>query len=111
MSLTNALVYIMDRFDVILDCSGQDDSSLFMSLLKPWSNAKYVTLTGPLLKNMNSQGIAFGSLSSVSTLLSENVKSYQKRGNSYRWAYFAPMPTALDFMREMVEQGEVRKFT
>ena len=42
---------ILFRFDVILDCSGQDDSRKMVQHLKPWSNSKYVTLSSPFLKN------------------------------------------------------------
>ena len=103
-----SLINYVFRFDVILDCSGQGDpSSEQMSLLKPWSNAKYVTLTGPLLRNMNSRGIAFGTLSTLSSLISANLKSYGDRGNSFRHAYFAPLPGALEALREMADSGEV----
>ncbi len=38
------------RFDLILDCSGQDDSR-FLRYLSPGSGARYVTLSSPLLSN------------------------------------------------------------
>ena len=95
------------RFDIIIDCSGNDNSSVLMSHLKPWSNSKYITLTGPLLRNIGKQGIGFGTLNSLQEVMSKNVRSRSKMGNSYHWGFFSNYPGALEEMYNLVEDGMV----
>ena len=48
-------------FDVILDFAGlSENSEKFLELLRPWSNAKLVTLSSPLLKSIDEEGIVTG---------------------------------------------------
>ena len=48
----------VSSFDVILDFAGlAENSANFLQLLRPWSNAKLVTLSSPLLKSTDEEGI------------------------------------------------------
>lgn len=69
-----SLTFCVRRFDVILDNTGADTEQWAMSLLKPWSGAKYVTLVTPLLLNTDSMGLLDGTFHSGITL---NTKAIQ----------------------------------
>lgn len=62
------------RFDLILDNVGGDTERWALSLLKPWSGARYVTLVSPFLHNTDLLGVADGMMQSAATLGSKALK-------------------------------------
>ena len=98
-------------FDVIFDFAGLENQSLqFMDLLRPWSNAKLVTLMSPLLRSTDQTGLIPGSLKTLATVLATNVQTaLSKNGTSYRYGYFMPNPYALQTVTNLVEKGKVMR--
>ena len=96
-------------FDVIFDFAGLENQSLkFMELLRPWSNAKLVTLMSPLLRSTDSEGLVAGSLKTLATILATNAQTaFSKNGTSYRYGYFMLNPFALQTITNLVEKGKV----
>ena len=72
-----------------------------------WENAKFVSLSSPLLSSTDKDGIVCGILDTVKTLVAENVLSFGTKGNTSRWGYFMLNPTALKKMTEYAELGQV----
>ncbi|XP_034051510.1 reticulon-4-interacting protein 1 homolog, mitochondrial [Thalassophryne amazonica] len=97
----------LDKFDVILDNIGWDTERWALTLLKPWSGAKYVTLVTPFLHNTDRLGIADGMMRTAITVGSKVIK-HLVNGVHYRWGFFAPSGRALDEITEMVDAGQIR---
>jgi D-arabinose 1-dehydrogenase-like Zn-dependent alcohol dehydrogenase len=94
-------------FDVIFDFSGQQDVMPFMQYLHPWSGAKYVTLTSPLMRSADKSGVVAGGLKTLLGLACSNVQTLVSNGNTLRYGYFVPNPMALKSVAYMVEQEMV----
>ena len=94
------------RFDLILDCSGQDDAS-FSRYLKKGSCSKYVTVMSPLLRNTDTEGMFMGLLKSGISLAKGNAEAFSTSGSTYRWGYFANVPGALKEIVGMAERGKL----
>ncbi len=58
----------------------------------------------------SSRGLGFGALLSLGDLLGKNLGEGGRRLGSYRWAYFVPLPGALEELKDLAEEGKVRKF-
>ncbi|XP_023138679.2 reticulon-4-interacting protein 1 homolog, mitochondrial [Amphiprion ocellaris] len=97
----------LDKFDLILDNVGGDTERWALSLLKPWSGSKYVTLVTPFLQNTDSLGVADGMMQTAATVATKALKHLVK-GVHYRWGFFAPSGPALDEIRDMVDAGQIR---
>lgn len=97
----------LDQFDLILDNVGGDTERWALSLLKPWSGARYVTLVSPFLHNTDLLGVADGMMQSAATLASKALKHLVK-GVHYRWGFFVPSGPALDEVAVMVDAGQIR---
>lgn len=97
----------LEKFDLILDNIGGDTERWALTLLKPWSGAKYVTLVTPFLQNTDRLGIADGMMKTAATMGTKALKHLAK-GVHYRWGFFAPSGPALDEIREMVDAGQIR---
>ncbi|XP_029350502.1 NAD(P)H oxidoreductase RTN4IP1, mitochondrial isoform X2 [Echeneis naucrates] len=97
----------LEKFDLILDNVGGDTERWALTLLKPWSGAKYITLITPFLQNMDRLGIADGMMQTAATVATKALKNLA-RGVHYRWGFFAPSGPALDEIREMVDAGQIR---
>uniref|UniRef100_A0A671VV52 NAD(P)H oxidoreductase RTN4IP1, mitochondrial n=1 Tax=Sparus aurata TaxID=8175 RepID=A0A671VV52_SPAAU len=97
----------LEKFDLILDNIGGDTERWALSLLKPWSGAKYVTLITSFLQNTDRLGIADGMMQTAATMATKALKHLVK-GVHYRWGFFAPSGPALDEVREMVDAGQIR---
>ena len=93
------------RFDVVLDCTGRTEN-FPLDLLRTWSNAKYVTLSPPALKNFDTYGPVAGVLKNGFDLLSVN-SSALVQGQTLRWAFFAPNHSALNEMAEYLRKDQV----
>ncbi|XP_022050555.1 reticulon-4-interacting protein 1 homolog, mitochondrial [Acanthochromis polyacanthus] len=97
----------LEKFDLILDNIGGDTERWALSLLKPWSGSKYVTLVTPFLQNTDSLGVADGMMQTAATVATKALKHLVK-GVHYRWGLFAPNGPALDEIRDMVDAGQIR---
>ncbi|MBN3322938.1 RT4I1 protein, partial [Atractosteus spatula] len=97
----------LERFDVILDNVGGDTEKWALSLLKPWSGAKYVTLVTPFLLNTDRLGVPNGMLQNGITIGRKALKNLCK-GVHYRWGFFAPSGPVLDEVSELVDAGKIR---
>jgi len=93
------------RFDVILDCTGRGGNYSF-SLLKQWTNAKYVTLSPPLLRNFDEHGFVGGIVKNGLDLLAANSSSILE-GKTLRWAFFVPSSSALGQIRDLAVENKV----
>ena len=96
-----------NRFDVILDCTGQQEGFSF-ELLKPWSNAKYVTLSPPALRNMDAHGIVAGLFRTGIDLLVQNSTPIME-GKTMRWGFFVPSSTALNKICSLIRDHKVSR--
>ena len=94
------------QLDVIFDCAGSNGPS-YKDALKRWDNATFVSLNTPLLASTDKDGLICGILNSAKTLLEENILSFSTQGNTHRWGYFMPNPTALRTITKYVESGQV----
>ena len=101
----------LSSFDVIFDFAGLGDNSLeYMKLLRPWSNAKLVTLMSPLLKSTDKNGILPGTIQTFVDLATKNIHTViNNNGCTFRYGYFIPNPYALKTITKYVEDGKVRK--
>lgn len=59
---------------------GGDSERWALSLLKPWSGARYVTLESPFLNNTDLLGVADGMMQSAATLASKAIKVKTPQG-------------------------------
>lgn len=93
------------RFDVILDCTGRT-SGFAYDLLKPWSNAKYVTLSPPTLRNFDEHGMIGGVVKSGIDLLATNSSAILE-GKTLRWGYFIPSSSGFTKLVDLFQQKKV----
>ncbi|XP_046445882.1 reticulon-4-interacting protein 1, mitochondrial-like [Daphnia pulex] len=93
-------------FDVILDCSGRTEKFSY-SLLKPWANAKYVTLSPPTLRNFDEHGMIGGLMKNGLDLLAANSTAIIE-GKTLRWAYFIPSSAALTQLVDLARQKKLQ---
>ncbi len=93
-------------YDNIFDFAGiQEGPRDFRKHLAP-GNGKFVTLTSPLLKSIDENGIAFG----ASKTLAGSIWTNLQMGNgfaNFRYAFFTPIPSALTNIKEFVEDGKI----
>ena len=90
---------------MILDCTGQRESFSF-ELLKPWSNAKYITLSSPALQNIDSYGIIGGIFRTGLDLLVQNSTPIVE-GKTLRWGFFVPNSVALSQLCYLIRDVKV----
>lgn len=102
----NVLKWIHYSFDVILDCTGRTEAFAY-DLLKPWTNAKYVTLSPPTLKNFDEHGLVGGMIKSGIDLLAANSSAILE-GKTLRWAYFVPSSSALKNLSNLARDKKVK---
>lgn len=98
---------LMDRFDVILDNVGGETEEWALSLLKPWSGSKYVTLVTPLLSNTDHMGLVSGAVQTGCTLHNKAIQSMFSGGVFYRWGFYTPDGPALDDVGKLVDSGKI----
>lgn len=105
-------------FDVVINCAPMSVGStihpiVLMSLKrkkpgKTWCGGTYVTLTTPLLDNVDSYGIPFGLIRSGIQITKDNVKGCTQHGISCRWAFFTPSGQILKLLDDLVLKGKVK---
>ena len=71
------------KFDAVLDCAGSSFGQ-YSKCLKPWSSAKYITFTSPLLPSTDKNGIVQGILDSAIQLVADNVNAFNSGGATQR---------------------------
>ncbi len=100
----------LGSFDVVLDFAGLGEKSIkYMQYLRPWSNAKIVTLMSPLLKSTDANGLIPGSIQTITELAVKNVQSVvSHNGSTFRYGYFMPNPYAMKTIKMLVEKGKIR---
>lgn len=98
------------RYDIILDAAGLPESEFpaYLSLLKDWRLAKYITLRSPLLRNTDQMGLVGGMLRNAADLVIPNLTlGALLRGVSLRWGYFAPINAGVREISRLAENGQV----
>lgn len=78
------------------------------SVLHP--RTMYVTLTSPLLRNLDQRGAISGTVATVADAISDTLSGLQ-HGLSFRWAYYLPNPKALAHIGDLVERGAIKPLT
>src|SRR5699024_2575644 len=78
------------------------------SVLHP--RTMYVTLTSPLLRNLDQHGALSGTFCTVADAISDTLGGLQ-HGLSFRWAYYLPNPKALAHIGDLVERNAIKPFT
>ncbi|KAK2843852.1 hypothetical protein Q7C36_012067 [Tachysurus vachellii] len=97
----------VDKFDLVLDNVGGETEKWALTLLKPWSGAKYVTLVTPFLRNTDQLGLCDGMMQTAVTIATKAVK-HLSNGVHYRWGFFSPSGSVLDDVSEIVDTGKIR---
>ena len=100
---SNELASHLDSFDFILDATSilsnpqqHHDQIIDFAIkyLRKWKNTKLVTLSPPLIDNMDHYGFIVGT--AINALqASRDTISGLANGTSIRWAFFCPEPSAL----------------
>ncbi|XP_045595452.2 reticulon-4-interacting protein 1 homolog, mitochondrial [Procambarus clarkii] len=103
---TKSMLIADGGFDVVINASGVEDLD-YMKALKPWKGASYVTLTSPLLRNIDDLGMMVGLVKSTKDLLWRNVTSLSE-GRTYKWSFYTPNPCALKQITEMLASQKIR---
>ncbi|CAL4065482.1 unnamed protein product, partial [Meganyctiphanes norvegica] len=93
-------------FDLVLDACGTDDL-VYMEALRPWMGSSYVTLSSPMMRNIDSNGLIPGLFESVRDVLCKNSRTVQE-GKVYKWAFYMPNPIALKEIGKLVSKGMIR---
>lgn len=96
------------RFDFVLDCGTYDTTSLTrhdivensLRYLKPYSSAVYVTLSPPILNNIDKHGLVLGSAGTALEAAYDTFKGLRAL-NSARWAVFLPNKSALHYITNL----------
>lgn len=91
-------------YDIILDCAGKGAD---YAKEVPWKYDNYVTFTSPLLKNFDHYGLAGGSVHNLLHLIESNFKSLSTQKGLVKWAYFVPVPHAIEYIQKLVERQKV----
>lgn len=97
------------RFDIILDAAGLPETELEKYVDCVNSCGSIITLRSPLLSNIDTHGILYGSVKSAIDLLMPNLTSgVFKKGSLIKWAFFMPCETAVKEISSIVTQNKVR---
>ena len=102
---TKELLTSYPGFDLIVDASGNNDST-YIKGLKEWRGASYVSLTPPLLKNIDNLGFITGSIKSLTEIIVDNAQSLSD-GKFKKWAFYMPNPWALNDITKMIENNRL----
>ncbi|KAK4310175.1 hypothetical protein Pmani_018238 [Petrolisthes manimaculis] len=93
-------------YDLIINAAGKDDLE-YLSALKPWMGASYVTLSPPLLTNIDQRGLAAGLIKSAREIACQNLTSLSE-GRVYKWAFFMPNTRALSHITHLLATHMIR---
>lgn len=96
---------------MVLDCAGLGGDA---AAAGRWQFSRYVTLTTPLLRDMDARGVALGALCAGASLLAQGVRAARAArgaGGSalpphVRWAFFSPSAPDIEQLRRLAERGQ-----
>lgn len=102
------------RFDFVLDCGVYEKTTLrhedvlenSLKFLKPNQCSVYVTLSPPILSNIDNHGLIFGSAETLMQAISDTVRGVRNL-NSARWAFFLPNRSALEYIANLYEEEAI----
>ena len=99
----------LPRQDLVLDCAGLGTGPATLASLLPVvrRGGALVSLSSPLLRNTDSQGLLPGLLGSFKEICFTNVNSLGQGGATVRWAYFRPNQSALATLGRLVGRGQL----
>ncbi|KAG8281610.1 Reticulon-4-interacting protein 1, mitochondrial [Homalodisca vitripennis] len=98
------------KYDIILDAAGLPETGIpaYLTLLKEWRLAKYITLRSPMLRNTDQLGLVGGMLRNAADLVLPNLTTGALlRGASLRWGYFAPINAGVREISRLAESGQL----
>lgn len=93
-------------FNLVINAAGTDDLD-YVHALRPWIGSSYVTLSPPLLRNIDDSGLAVGLLKSVKEVVCRNTSSLSE-GRAYKWAFYMPNPWALKQITKLLSTHQIR---
>lgn len=93
-------------FNLVINAAGTDDMD-YLNALRPWMGSSYVTLSPPLLRNIDNTGMVMGLLKSVKEVVCRNTSSLSE-GRAYKWAFYMPNPWALKQITKMLSTYKIR---
>ncbi|XP_071442414.1 reticulon-4-interacting protein 1 homolog, mitochondrial-like [Hetaerina americana] len=98
------------KYDIILNAAGVSNT-LYEETLKSKGCAKYITVTSPLLRNVDRHGLALGMIKNVIDFVSSNLSlrstPFFLGGPSVRWGYFIPSAKAIEEISELSSSGKL----
>lgn len=97
---------------MVLDCAGLGGDA---AAARRWRFSRYVTLTTPLLRDMEARGVAVGALCAAGTLLAQSARAARAGAGAegaalpphVRWAFFSPSAGDIEQFRRLAERGQV----
>lgn len=98
------------KYDIILDAAGLKETEFhpYITCLKDWSFAKYITLKSPLLRNTDTLGLLNGMIRNVADLVVPNLSTGAVvRGSSVRWGYFMPINAGVKEIASLIEKKKL----
>jgi reticulon-4-interacting protein 1, mitochondrial len=101
----NTQIMAESPFDLILDCAGLGAD--YANELR-WKFKNYVTFKSPLLKNWDENGLIFGGLESMRSIISSNIPVLSSGAGAIKWGYFMPLPNGIQYLKDLVESGKLR---
>lgn len=109
MFLHKVISNLIHSYDIILDCAKQGPD-LIKSKGYPYSN--YISLNSPFLKNIDDHGVIVGGIKNFGEILKYNIPIDQKtnllNSSLVKWGFFAPSPSGIKIIQELVESKKVR---
>lgn len=111
------LTSLNESFDVVFNCAPMSAGHLIHPKVlqvmkkknkKELCGSKFVTLTTPLLSDIDSLGLPFGALKSLSELTRSNVEYCLRHGISVRWAFFTPSGQLLKQVADLASTGRLK---
>ena len=111
------LMSLNQSFDVVFNCAPMSAGHLIHPKVlqvmkkkgkKELCGSKFVTLTTPVLSNIDSLGLPFGALKSLSELTRSNIEYCLKHGISIRWAFFTPSGQLLKQVSDLASTARLK---
>lgn len=108
----NADTYVTQegKYDIILNAAGLK-SPQHVNALKEQGFSKYITITSPLLHNVDQHGLLLGMAKSAFDLISSNINlkrtPFFLGGPSIRWGFFAPSSKAIEEITDLTQTGKI----
>lgn len=108
---SNDLSGFTESFDYVFDFAKRSDRSsidqtAYKCLKKSFTSA-YVTLTSPLLQNIDEKGLALGLTSNLIFAARDTINGLTE-GRTIRWAFYHPSRSGLLTLKKLVEDEKVK---